>query len=127
MQLILIDMLHALQPAASAPEAAAPSGGGAAGGPGIVQFLFIPGMLLVMYFLVIRPQVKAQKERDALIAGLQKGMIVRTDSGIRGEITALTDTEATLLIAEKTKINILRSKIAGPEKAADASKDSTKE
>lgn len=129
MQLIVIDMLHALQPAgttASGGGGGGAAGGAAAGGPGwVMQFLPLILVFVVMYFVMIRPQVKQQREREEMLKALQKGQTVRTDSGIRGEILAITDTEVTLLIAEKTKINILRSRIAGPEKAGEAPKDST--
>lgn len=68
---------------------------------------------LVMYFLMIRPQQKRQKEHQKLLESLKKGDIVRTDSGIRGEIVSIDEREVQLLIAEKTKINILRTRIAG--------------
>ncbi|NLE49079.1 MAG: preprotein translocase subunit YajC [Sandaracinaceae bacterium] len=68
---------------------------------------------LVMYFLMIRPQQKRQKEHQKLLDSLKKGDVVRTDSGIRGEIVSIDEREVQLLIADKTKINILRTRIAG--------------
>lgn len=68
---------------------------------------------LVMYFLMIRPQQKRQKEHQKLLESLKKSDIVRTDSGIRGEIVSIDEREVQLLIADKTKINILRTRIAG--------------
>ena len=44
---------------------------------------------------------------------LKRGDIVRTSGGIRGEITDISDADVTLLIADKVKINVLRSHIAG--------------
>ncbi len=74
------------------------------------------GMLALMfgvfYFLLIRPQQKRQREVDNMLKALKKGDSVRTSGGIRGEITDLNDTEATLLIADKVKINVLRTNIA---------------
>jgi preprotein translocase subunit YajC len=88
-----------------------PTGGG--GGVGSeLQLLLLPLMLGVFYFLMIRPQQKRQRETDDLLKALKRGDIVRTSSGIRGEITDLTDADVTLLIAEKVKINVLRSHIA---------------
>jgi preprotein translocase subunit YajC len=83
--------------------------------PGIgseLQLLLLPLMLGVFYFLMIRPQQKRQRETDDLLKALKRGDIVRTSSGIRGEITDLSDADVTLLIAEKVKINVLRSHIA---------------
>jgi preprotein translocase subunit YajC len=99
---------------------AAPSGGaqGAPKGPGGLgptefNLVMLALMFGVFYFLLIRPQQKRQREVDTLLKSLKKGDLVRTSGGIRGEITDLTDSEATLLVAEKVKINILRSHIAG--------------
>jgi preprotein translocase subunit YajC len=94
------------------------SGGGAAGPVGCAggssQFGIIAIMFLVMYFLLIRPQQKRQKEHDAMLKALTKGSLVRTTGGIRGEIVDLDEAEVTLKIADKTKINVLRSHVAGP-------------
>ncbi len=72
-------------------------------------------MFLVFYFLIIRPQQKRQREQDDMLKALRKGQIVRTTGGIRGEIVSLTDRDLTLQVAAKTKINVLRSHIAGQE------------
>jgi preprotein translocase subunit YajC len=74
-------------------------------------------MVLVFYFLLIRPQQKRERERETMLKALKKGTMVRTTGGIRGEITELTDRDATLLIADKVKINVLRSHIAGADGA----------
>lgn len=66
----------------------------------------------VFYFLLLRPQQKRQKEIDAMLKALRKGDKVRTSGGIRGEIVELSDTEVTLLVADKVKINVLRSHIS---------------
>ncbi len=76
-------------------------------------------MFAVFYFLIIRPQQKRQREQDDMLKALRKGMTVRTTGGIRGEIVSLTDRDCVLRIADKTKINILRSAIAGPEVTSD--------
>jgi preprotein translocase subunit YajC len=93
-----------------APRESAPAAPGGLGSE--LQLLLLPLMLGVFYFLMIRPQQKRQRETDDLLKALKRGDIVRTSSGIRGEITDLTDSEVTLLIAEKVKINVLRSHIA---------------
>jgi len=119
----LVTLLSLLQPAASAMSGGGGGdgggGGGGAAGPmgcagGSSQFGIIAIMFLVMYFLLIRPQQKRQKEHDAMIKALDKGTVVRTNGGIRGEIVELDEAEVTLKIADKTKINVLRSHIAGP-------------
>lgn len=82
------------------------------------------GMLLllmgVMYFLIIRPQREQEKKHEQLVSKLKPGDVVRTDSGIRGEVVKLTGEDAELLVAERTKIVIHRRRIAGLEKAPEA-------
>jgi preprotein translocase subunit YajC len=99
---------------APAPQSAPPGGGGE------LQLLLLPLMFVLFYFLMIRPQQKKQKEMDEMLKALRRGDIVRTSGGIRGEIADITDTEVTLLVADKVKINVLRSHIAGKGDAAKA-------
>lgn len=90
----------------------APSGGG--GGMGsLASFLPLILMFVVFYFLLIWPQQKKAKAHRQLLANLQKGDNVVTSSGIYGQITGLTDTTVTLEIAEKVRIKISRSAVAG--------------
>ncbi|MAQ14854.1 MAG: preprotein translocase subunit YajC [Sandaracinus sp.] len=114
----MVTILSLLQPAASATGGGGGGGAGPAGPAGCAggtsQFGLIAVMFLVMYFLLIRPQQKRQREHDAMLKALEKGTIVRTNGGIRGEIVEIDDHEVTLKIADKTKINVLRSHIAGP-------------
>ncbi len=73
-------------------------------------------MMVVFYFVLIRPQQKKQKETDALLKSLKKGQRVRTTGGIRGEIVDFKEEngdEIVLLISDRVKINILRSHVAG--------------
>jgi preprotein translocase subunit YajC len=112
------------EPAAGATGGSGPAGCGAAS----PQILMLTVMFAVFYFLLIRPQQKRQREVDDLLKALRKGDKVRTSGGIRGEIVELTDAEVTLLIADKVKINVLRSHIAsrGEQAATDAKPDVTK-
>jgi preprotein translocase subunit YajC len=112
-----------MQPEATSTGTSAPSGatsGSGGGGPfppgcgggGSQQVVMLAMMFAVLYFMILRPQQKRQREVDDLLKALRKGDKVRTSGGIRGEILDLTDSEVTLLIAEKVKINVLRSHIA---------------
>jgi preprotein translocase subunit YajC len=117
----LPEILWSFQPEATETASkSAPSGGGSGGplglfGPGSQSMLLLALMFVVFYFLLIRPQQKRQKETDAMIKGLRRGDKVRTSSGIRGEIVEIRDNDVDLLIADKVKINVLRSHIAGTE------------
>lgn len=86
-------------------------GGGAQGGIG--AFLPLILMFVVFYFLLIWPQQKKAKAHRQVLSNLQKGDNVVTSSGIYGTITGLTDTVVTLEIAEKVRIKVARSSVAG--------------
>lgn len=57
----------------------------------LTQFLPLIAMFAILYFLMIRPQMKKAKEHKALIAALQKGDEVVTQGGLTGKVTALGD------------------------------------
>lgn len=64
----------------------------AAAKPNPITFpLIMVGMFAIMYFMMIRPQRKRQKEHRDLIAALSKGDEIVTTSGLLGKITGLTD------------------------------------
>jgi len=120
----LFALLHSLsmwfQPDASsgsAPSGAPSSGGGGGGMSGnLSQLGFMALIMVVFYLVLIRPQQKRQKELDSLLKSLKKGQKVRTTGGIRGEIVEFkTDVgdEVVLQVADRVKINILRSHVAG--------------
>jgi preprotein translocase subunit YajC len=57
-------------------------------------------MFVVLYFLMIRPQMKRQKEHKALIAALAKGDEVISAGGLLGRVSKVTDNYVTIEIAE---------------------------
>ncbi|MBX6394123.1 MAG: preprotein translocase subunit YajC [Alicyclobacillaceae bacterium] len=69
-------------------------------------------MFAIFYFLLIRPQQKRQKERQAMLSQLKKGDRVVTIGGIHGTIVDLDDDKVTLRVAETTKIVFERSAIS---------------
>jgi preprotein translocase subunit YajC len=86
------------------------------GGGGFQQLGLMVLMMVVFYLVLIRPQQKKQKELDKLLKGLKKGQKVRTTGGIRGEIIEFKSEngdEVVLQIADRVKINILRSHVSG--------------
>ena len=87
--------------------------GGGGGQGGIGAFLPLILMFVVFYFLLIWPQQKKAKAHRQVLSNLQKGDNVVTSSGIYGTITGLTDTVVTLEIAEKVRIKVARSSVAG--------------
>jgi preprotein translocase subunit YajC len=85
------------------------AGSPAAGGLGLFGPLVI--MMVIFYFLLIRPQQKRQKEHKTMLAGLSKGDVVVTQGGIQGKVAGLTDTVLTLEIADKVRVKVQRSYI----------------
>ncbi len=89
---------------------AAPSGGG----DGLIGFLPIILMFVLLYFLMIRPQMKRAKEQKAMIEALQKGDEVVTAGGVVGRISKLGDQYVTLEIAANTEVVVQRSAVSVP-------------
>jgi len=116
---VLFSLLEWFQPEATGGGAGGGGGGGEAvpaGGGCETQMGLLLVMMLIFYFMLIRPQQKRQKEQDSMLKALRKGLKVRTTGGILGEIFSIDDREAVLLMPDnRTKINVLRANIAGPE------------
>ncbi len=74
-----------------------------------IPTLMIFGLLFVgMWFLIIAPQRKRQKEHERLVASLKTGDEVMMASGIFGVITNVKDDRVTVKIAENTKVDVSR-------------------
>jgi preprotein translocase subunit YajC len=85
---------------------AAPSGD-----PGYIGLLPIVLMFVLLYFLMIRPQMKRAKETKQMIEALQKGDEVITAGGVLGRITKLGEAYVTLEIAPNTEINVQKAAV----------------
>jgi len=83
----------------------------AAQGAGIEGLLFPIGLLVILYFFMIRPQVKRQKEHRAMVQALKKGDEVQSMGGLMGTIVELGDNFAQLEIAEGVVVRVRRSAI----------------
>lgn len=92
------------------------AGGQAAAGGGFGAFVPIILMFVIFYFLLIRPQQKKAKEHQGMITGLKKGDKVITSGGIHGQITSLDDATVTIEVADKVRIQVTRSTLAGLNK-----------
>jgi preprotein translocase subunit YajC len=80
----------------------------------------------VMYLIVLRPQMKKQKEVQRMLSELKKGDDVVTTGGIVGRISGIKDDEVTLQVQEGVRLRVLRSAISGKHKPGDASKADVK-
>ena len=88
----------------------------AAGGgdPGFMGFLPIILMFVLLYFLMIRPQMKRAKETKQMIEALQKGDEVVTAGGVVGRISKLGEQYLTLEIAPSIEVVVQRSAVQIP-------------
>ena len=73
--------------------------------------LLILAMFAVLYFLMIRPQMKRAKEHKTMVDALQKGDEVVTSGGILGRISKIDTQYATVSIAENVEIQLQRQAI----------------
>jgi preprotein translocase subunit YajC len=90
---------------ALAQEAAAPQG------DPLLGLLFPIGLVVLLYFLMIRPQVKRQKEHKKMVEALAKGDEVTTMGGLVGRITDLGESFAQVEVADGVVVKIRRQAV----------------
>ncbi|MCG6942032.1 MAG: preprotein translocase subunit YajC [Thiohalocapsa sp.] len=78
---------------------------------GWIGMLFPLGLIIILYFLMIRPQMKRQKEHKKLVEGLSKGDEVVTMGGLAGRIVDLGDNFIQVEVADNVRIKIRRSAV----------------
>ena len=86
-------------------------GAGGAMGGGIESMVLIVLMFGVLYFLMIRPQMKRAKEHKQMTEALQKGDEVITTGGVLGKITKIGEAYVSIEIAPNTEVQLQRSAI----------------
>ena len=96
----MISLAHAQTAAASAD----PTGG-------LMQMLPMILMFVVLWFLMIRPQMKKSKEHKALLAALAKGDEVVTQGGIVGKVTKVGDSYVSVEIATGVEVVVQKPSI----------------
>ena len=78
---------------------------------GLMGILPFGLMFVVLYFVMIRPQMKRQKEHRAMIDALAKGDEVATAGGLLGRVTKLGDTYVSVEISSGVEIQLQRSAV----------------
>jgi preprotein translocase subunit YajC len=78
---------------------------------GFMQLLPMILMFVVLWFLMIRPQMKKAKEHKALIAAIAKGDEVVTQGGMVGKVAKVGENYVTLEIAEGTEVVVQKPAI----------------
>lgn len=89
-------------------NAYAQAGGGE---PGFMGLLPIVLMFVLLYFLMIRPQMKRAKEHKQMVEALQKGDEVITSGGVVGRISKMGDAYVSVEIAPNTEISVQRAAV----------------
>jgi len=117
----------ALVLAAAAP--AAPAGGG--GLQDILQspLLFIGVMVVLMYFMLLRPQQQRQRQHRDMIGAIKRGDTVVLSSGVIGKVIRVEEQEVGVEIAQNVNIKVVKSmitevRVRGEPVAANDSKKS---
>jgi len=87
-------------------------GGAQAQDSGLMGLLFPFLLLIVFFFLFIRPQQKKVKEQKAMIEALGKGDEVATSGGVVGKITAVSENLFTVKVAEGVELQIQKLAVA---------------
>ena len=91
-----------------------PATGGADGGllgGSVMTWGFPVLMIVVFYFLLIRPQQRRAKAHQQMIGGLKRGDVVVLPSGVIGKVSKVEDQEATVEIAQGVNVKVIRSMI----------------
>jgi preprotein translocase subunit YajC len=92
----------------SSAFAQSPAGVGDAGWTGLLPIVL---MFVLLYFLMIRPQMKRAKEHKTMTEALQKGDEVITAGGVLGRITKVGDPYLSVEIAPNTEIQVQKSAV----------------
>jgi preprotein translocase subunit YajC len=77
----------------------------------LMSMLPLALMFVVLYFVMIRPQMKKQKEHAAMISALTKGDEVITGGGLLGKVSKMGDTFIGLEVSSGVEIQVQRSAV----------------
>ena len=91
-------------------QSSAPGGLGGMAGYLSNPAIWLVGMFLIMYFMMIRPQQKQRRAREAMLGAIKKGDRVVTTGGLHGTVTGLSDTSVTLR-CDQVKLEFDRSAV----------------
>jgi preprotein translocase subunit YajC len=91
------------------------AGPGNGGGGGIMAFLPFILIMVIIYFLMIRPQAKRQKEKTKMLESIKKGDRIVTIGGIHGTVVGLKNQGKVLMVKvdKNTSLTIAKSAVAG--------------
>jgi preprotein translocase subunit YajC len=81
-------------------------------GGGISMILMMAAVVVAMYFMVFRPQMKRQKEHRALVSSLSKGDEVVTNGGIAGRVDEVGETFITVEISANVMVKVQKGAVS---------------
>ncbi len=110
----ILSALPVLAEGAAAPAKAKPQGG-------MSMFIMFGGIIVIMYFLMIRPQQKKQKEKAAMLNAIEPGDKIITIGGIYGTVKKIKDNSVRIQIDDHTNIELAKSSISTVVEKANAS------
>jgi preprotein translocase subunit YajC len=89
---------------------APPAGGGGQSGPGFAMMMFL--FLAIMYVMMIRPQMRKEKERKAMLEGMKKGDRVLLSGGIIGQIAQIDGKIVKVKVADNVRLEVVKGGIS---------------
>ncbi len=92
-------------------NALADAGAAAPAGTDFMQFLPLVALVVVFYFLILRPQQKRAKEHKTMMSALQKGDEVVTTGGVIGTVTKVYEEYASVEIADNAVVIVQKPAI----------------
>jgi preprotein translocase subunit YajC len=107
----------------AAQQAAAPAGGGM---DMVTMVLMFGSMFAIIFFLMIRPEQKKQKERQKLMQTLTKGDKVVTIGGIHGKVVQVKEQTVLVKVSDTTTLEFTKSAISTVDRKETAAKEDSK-
>ena len=89
-------------------------------GSGLIQILPFVFVFIIMYYVMLRPQMRRQKEQARLVQALKTGDRVVTSSGIHGLISNVKDSTVILKVADNVKIELEKTAVTNVLKPVDS-------
>ena len=84
----------------------------ASGGNALFELLFPLIMVFaIIYFMILRPQQKRQREHEAMVNAVSRGDTVVTQGGLVGKVAKISDDELEVDFAENARIKVVKSMI----------------
>ena len=97
----------------------------AAAGGSLFELLFPLVMVFaIIYFMILRPQQKRQREHTTMIEALRRGDTVVTQGGLVGKVAKVNDDEIDVDIAENTRVSVVKSMIISVRAKSEPAKKS---